>query len=581
MLVRRLVRIGFAASCAVWLGSGCTLDFSEFTAESTGTGPATATCGNGMLEEGEACEPGVGDGCPTSCDESADPCRPLTLSKPSDECSAVCEAIEITAARDGDGCCPEGLSNADDSDCSASCGNGVLDLGETCEPDSEEAACPTKESCEPDEDLCTVETFSGTNCTAQCIRTQITEPVSGDGCCPPAGNANIDDDCEPVCGNGVPEDPETCDTRYRDGCPETKEDCPDDTGCVTYEVVGDPASCSSSCEVTRNTTPSGDVMDGCCPPGATLSIDSDCTPVCGNGVVDVGETCDSPASCAALPACESNDACTRAVVTGGEDSCDLACDYQDVTECSSEEDGCCPAGCDGSSDVDCPPVELCGNGVIDLENNEHCDGDSCPTAEDCATMVGSCERGRLVGDASKCTARCAIDPITTCDLENGADGCCPEGCNSKTDLDCEPVCGNDVIEDGELCDPSCPENCDNGNPCTEYDLKGTGCNLECVLVEEKGAEDGDGCCPAGLGNAEDSDCAGAVCGNGYRELTEKCDDGCDASNSSCEAPCPTSVSDCPPRAGDGAEATEVAGSAENCSAYCVYPDTEPTPAAIQ
>src|SRR5206468_1998314 len=32
--------------------------------------------------------------------------------------------------------------------------------------------------------------------------------------------------------------------------------------------------------------------DGCCPPGANASQDSDCSSVCGNAVVEPGEECD-------------------------------------------------------------------------------------------------------------------------------------------------------------------------------------------------------------------------------------------------------------------------------------------------
>src|SRR5262249_19343572 len=48
-------------------------------------------------------------------------------------------------------------------------------------------------------------------------------PVS-DGCCPASGNANNDADCEPDCGNGVPESGEQCD----DGNSNNNDDCTND-----------------------------------------------------------------------------------------------------------------------------------------------------------------------------------------------------------------------------------------------------------------------------------------------------------------------------------------------------------------
>jgi len=49
----------------------------------------------------------------------------------------------------------------------------------------------------------------------------VTATVDGDGCCPAGANANDDDDCAPVCGNGAIEAGEQCDdgnTASGDGC---------------------------------------------------------------------------------------------------------------------------------------------------------------------------------------------------------------------------------------------------------------------------------------------------------------------------------------------------------------------------
>jgi hypothetical protein len=37
--------------------------------------------------------------------------------------------------------------------------------------------------------------------------------------------------------------------------------------------------------------------DGCCPLGCNAYSDADCSPDCGNGVIEEGETCDPPESC--------------------------------------------------------------------------------------------------------------------------------------------------------------------------------------------------------------------------------------------------------------------------------------------
>src|SRR5579862_4847741 len=94
--------------------------------------------------------------------------------------------------------CDNGTKTTDvtcDENCRFTCGNGTVDtsVGETCDTGitSGTGACPT--SCD-DGDACTVDVLSGSACTAMCINTPITDPVNGDGCCPPGANANTDSD---------------------------------------------------------------------------------------------------------------------------------------------------------------------------------------------------------------------------------------------------------------------------------------------------------------------------------------------------------------------------------------------------
>ena len=49
-------------------------------------------------------------------------------------CNVTCAHTTVTAPKNGDGCCPPGANSNTDSDCSASCGNGVLESGEQCDP---------------------------------------------------------------------------------------------------------------------------------------------------------------------------------------------------------------------------------------------------------------------------------------------------------------------------------------------------------------------------------------------------------------------------------------------------------------
>ena len=118
--------------------------------------------------------------------------------------------------------------------CLAVCGDGVVEESETCDiaiPTGQPGACP--DDCDSG-DPCIVGTLlhAGT-CVDRCDDETITEPEHGDGCCPPGANAINDDDCEPVCGNGVCEPGEEIACLADCDCVEDA-DCDDDYVC-TYD----------------------------------------------------------------------------------------------------------------------------------------------------------------------------------------------------------------------------------------------------------------------------------------------------------------------------------------------------------
>lgn len=84
------------------------------------------------------------------------------------------------------------------------CGDGMVAGDEECDDGNDD---------EDDECL--------NDCTWACGDSVL--PMDGDGCCPPTGNANNDDDCTPVCGNMVVETGEACD----DGNVDTGDGCGD------------------------------------------------------------------------------------------------------------------------------------------------------------------------------------------------------------------------------------------------------------------------------------------------------------------------------------------------------------------
>jgi hypothetical protein len=148
-----------------------------------------AECGNSIIEDGETCDPPAT--CPTSCDDS-DPCTVDTLTGSAANCNAACNFTDITGCIDDDGCCLPECNSTTDNDCSATCGNNIIDDGETCDPPAD---CPT--SCD-DGDPCTVDELIGSaaNCNAACTYNAISVCANGDGCCPDGCNIANDDDCD-------------------------------------------------------------------------------------------------------------------------------------------------------------------------------------------------------------------------------------------------------------------------------------------------------------------------------------------------------------------------------------------------
>jgi hypothetical protein len=144
-------------------------------------------CGNGMQEAGEVCD----GNCPDTCAKPANACIASMLTGSANACDAECKMVEISACKNGDGCCPKDCKHASDDDCSVACGDGVVDAPELCESKGTSKPCPT--DCD-DGDPCTKDMLVGSSmqCSAQCVHSAITAARGGDGCCPNGANANSD-----------------------------------------------------------------------------------------------------------------------------------------------------------------------------------------------------------------------------------------------------------------------------------------------------------------------------------------------------------------------------------------------------
>lgn len=204
-------------------------------------------CGNGALDAGELCDPDIAAGLPGACAVSCDDGDPCTVDlKEGVACNVSCSHTSITKLVNGDGCCPTGANSGNDSDCQPSCGNGVLDAGEACDPGiapGQPGACDA--SCD-DGNACTVDVLGGSACNPSCTHTAaVADPSRSDGCCPKDLTFDQDADCLPLC---TPDRTTDC----IDPC--RNVNCPDGQFCA-----------AGSCEAwPEDTSAEGTAVDGGC-----------------------------------------------------------------------------------------------------------------------------------------------------------------------------------------------------------------------------------------------------------------------------------------------------------------------------
>ena len=432
---------------AVGLFVGCGSD----TSKSKGKTPNNTggTCGNGALDPGEVCDPSIESGegaCPNSC--SAPACSTAVLDGDANTCTARC-IVEPIACANGDGCCPTGCDSTTDSDCTNTCGDGVVEGPESCDGDCP-ATCPSPEACTEG-----VVKGSADTCSVRCDFVPIQLCDDGDGCCLPGCTVDDDSDCSQVvgdCGNGTIDEGETCDG----DCPTS---CASPNACVGATLVGTADSCDARCETTPVQVCQGG--DGCCPAACTPSNDSDCSGACGNGQLDGMETCDGncPTSC------NDNVACTTDTLIGSADNCNVQCIYDTVTVCQGG-DGCCPANCSSQNDSDCncTPRTCASQGFECGQANDGCgqalDCGVCPSGEGC-TANNICDAAAGIGAPCTTNTDCGVG-LQTCEL-GAPGGYCTVLC----------IPGSVTCPAGSTCTISaigqtpiaCTKNCTSDNDC--------------------------------------------------------------------------------------------------------------------
>lgn len=231
-------------------------------------------CGDGIVEAGEQCDFGAGNGpgtgceanCTFSCTLSPNSCATMDLCAGTNTCTAFTmgsspgQKCEVGTPPPNGTPCMNGGTCQNDVCVTALCGNGVVNTGEQCDwgtannvagsgcnPDctfscsiTPSDSCPGSAACSANPEVCTVVTGptgtpagdNGQKCEAGtllaqcamcgggdiCVNNVCKAHVCGDGCltppetCDPPNGTTCDSNCQTiVCGNGIQQGSEQCD----------------------------------------------------------------------------------------------------------------------------------------------------------------------------------------------------------------------------------------------------------------------------------------------------------------------------------------------------------------------------------
>lgn len=335
--------------------------------------PSSATCGDGIVDSGEQCDFGTGNGAGTGCETSCRfSCAMISGScEDGDACNGVESCGAVTVSGQGGQRCVAGTAQSDGTGCgsgricrnqactAASCGDGFTTAPEECDDADQDPV----DGCGNDCRFSCVSADATRNCTP-------TDACAGQGTCNDAthtctpgtrlpdntscgtgGYCAIGVCTQPTCGNGVLEPGETCDDGALNGT--AGSGCR--TGC-TYVCVdpmidcGTPPSCqrwtctsAHTCQAVADTVQNGMTCGTAlvCNNGACGSA-----AVCGDGVIDAsgGETCEPPntltcdAACHLIVCGDSVRAGTEQCDDGGTtnlDGCDASCKFEQTQRANS------------------------------------------------------------------------------------------------------------------------------------------------------------------------------------------------------------------------------------------------------
>ncbi|MFT3694579.1 MAG: DUF4215 domain-containing protein [Kofleriaceae bacterium] len=554
----------------------------------------TNSCGNGVVDQGEVCDDGNikdGDGCSADC-KSMEQCGDGVRNT---EAGEVCDDGNTIS---GDGC---------SADCKSleTCGNGITDVNEVCDDgNTHNGTCGDGKSCDSNAD-CSVGTCTPDGCSSDCKSNETCGngiKDLGETCDDGGVPGGCEDDCKSGagCGNGVIDSGEECDdgdgintndctnnckiATCGDGIVDSsgnhKEECDGGSGAGPVET----AACNSDCtlakcgdgKVNLHFKPDGTHPEQC-DLGTVSGVnqnanDNDCTAsclinVCGDGLQDtIGshqELCDDGNlnehdSCNTL--CQPTATCGDGIVEAGEE-CDLGkdnngnnlntttsvCPSCKVAKCGdgfvSPNEGCDPGsmGETAACNKNCT-VAKCGDGYVNTKFT--------PTG---AAGPEQCDLGTgNNGDTLSCTSKCQIATCGDSLVQAGVEQCDTGGMSATCDDDCtKPVCGDGKTNTQYKPDGIHFEACDHG------DSNGTmndSCDAICQISGcGNGIVDYGEACDAGqvggvnqFSSTCDNDCTTPVCGDGTLNTMhgEQCDNG---SSNSTDPNCPYGITQCADR----------------------------------
>ena len=510
-------RLGIETGCPGILAAD-TNNYLTFTADD-----CRIPCGDGIrhIVAGEECDDGNiinGDGCTSDCRiETGYTCPtvgwPQILLTP---CRPICgdglrlgdEECDDNNNMAGDGCGADCkveigwfcIRTNDAEVCLNTCLNGVIDPGEECDD---------------------ANTFSDDGC-ANCI-------IEPGWTCEAIANRQTDTSsgsfCTPVCGDG-----------FRITSGPMAEQCDDGNN-----LAGD--GCDPSCVIEPGWI--------CVSQASEVNTTAlRCEPVCGDGLLVVGEACDDGNQ-------NSGDGCSQSC----KPESGFVCLPEDLLTKSEVATG--PPFAAQNRTV-CTPI--CGDGLVLLTFGESCDdsnripGDGCD--ENCNVEPGyTCgSTGSL--SASVCTPICGdglLRSPETCDDGNTGKG---DGCNEQCQLEqgyqcwppgvpCRFLCGDYLRLEGEACD--------DGNLQLE-----DGCDSSCQV------EDGWSCSSFVLGATNATSVCSPICGDGKIKGSEACDDGNLAGGDGCDENCSVEAGwiCCDPPSGTTGSICSLGADQNSCAKVC-------------